>query len=128
MNLFVIDGTRKTIEQIDGDADEARLRALIGFDAIDFDELNDQGDRLYFDESCFIRQTPGVGRFQYRRLAPIAGVGVIVGHAGGRFAAPTLTETLATPDVVAIGISTDAMIRAPSVFRPSVVSASVHRL
>ncbi|MEZ5738028.1 MAG: hypothetical protein R3E68_00290 [Burkholderiaceae bacterium] len=100
MNLFVIDGTRKTIERIEGDVDEARLKALIGFDAIDFDELNDQGDRLYFDESCFIRQATGVGRFQYRRLAPIAGVGVIVGHADGRFASPALTQEALTAHIV----------------------------
>lgn len=100
MHLFVIDGTGKTVERIDGDADEARIKALIGFDAIDFDELNDHGDRLYFDESCFIRQAPGVGRFQYRRLAPIAGVGVVVGRADGQFASPALTQQTLGADVV----------------------------
>jgi hypothetical protein len=56
------------------------VRALIGFETVDSDEIDANGDRLYFDEKCFIRQTPGVGRFQLDSLAPVAGMGVVVGH------------------------------------------------
>jgi hypothetical protein len=52
---------------------------LIGFETVDSDEIDANGDRLYFDEKCFIRQTPGVGRFQLDSLAPVAGMGVVVG-------------------------------------------------
>ena len=40
-------------------------------------EADDNGDRLFFDEECFIRQQDGVGRFKVDNLAPVAGIGVI---------------------------------------------------
>lgn len=79
MTCFRIDSTQKTITAVDGGDDLAGLRQLIGFETIDSDEIDANGDRLYFDENCFIRQTPGVGRFQLDSLAPVAGVGVVVG-------------------------------------------------
>ena len=80
MPCFLIDPTQKTITAVEGDCDLAGVRALIGFATVDSDEIDLNGDRLYFDEKCFIRQTPGVGRFQLDSLAPVAGNGVVVGH------------------------------------------------
>jgi hypothetical protein len=80
MPCFLIDPTQKTITAVEGDCDLAGVRALIGFATVDSDEIDLNGDRLYFDEKCFIRQTPGVGRFQLDSLAPVAGMGVVVGH------------------------------------------------
>ena len=79
MPCFLIDPTQKTITAVEGGGDLAGVRALIGFETVDSDEIDANGDRLYFDEKCFIRQTPGVGRFQLDSLAPVAGMGVVVG-------------------------------------------------
>ena len=79
MTCFVIDPTAKTITPAPWDGGLDAIRQLIGFETIDSDEIDAGGDRLFFDEKCFIRQTPGVGRFQLDSLAPVAGVGVVVG-------------------------------------------------
>jgi hypothetical protein len=79
MTCFVIDPTAKTITPASWDGGLDALRQLIGFETIDSDEIDANGDRLFFDEKCFIRQTPGVGRFQLESLAPVAGMGVVVG-------------------------------------------------
>lgn len=77
MHVFVINPTLKTVKAIVilGSLDD--IRALIGFDSIDSDEIDNNGDRLFFDESCFIRPQDGVGRFKVDSLAPVAGIGVI---------------------------------------------------
>ncbi len=79
MPCFLIDPTQKTITAVEGGEDLTGVRVLIGFETVDSDEIDANGDRLYFDEKCFIRQTPGVGRFQLDSLAPVAGMGVVVG-------------------------------------------------
>ena len=61
----------------EGTNDEAW--GLIGFDSLDSDEIDDSGDRLFFDEACFIRQQPAAGRFKLDNLAPVAGRGVVIG-------------------------------------------------
>ena len=77
MQAYVINPTLKTITAIDiaGSLDD--VRGLIGFTSIDSDEIDNNGDRLFFDEECFIRQQDGVGRFKVDNLAPVAGIGVI---------------------------------------------------
>ena len=55
------------------------LKSLIGFETIESDAVGNAGDRLFFDEECFIRGT--IGRFQIDRLIPVAGRGVVVGTA-----------------------------------------------
>ncbi len=79
MTCFVIDSTAKTITAVPWDGRLDAIRQLIGFETIDSDQIDANGDRLFFDEKCFIRQTPGVGRFQLDSLAPVAGLGVVVG-------------------------------------------------
>ena len=77
-NAFLISSDDKTIEPVElsGAEDVARL---IGFDTIETDDVDDAGDRLFFDEECFIRGT--AGRFQIDKLIPVAGKGVVVGVA-----------------------------------------------
>lgn len=84
MHAFLINAEDKTVAAIDLADGLAGIRRLIGFDSVDSDEIDASGDRLYFDESCFIRQQrqPGEGRFQLDSLAPVAGIGVVVGAAG----------------------------------------------
>jgi hypothetical protein len=91
MHFFIIDGNKKTIEQQESVLDEGKIKTLIGYASIESDELNDETDFLYFDESCFIRQTSNTGRFQYKNLAPVSGIGVVTGKAGNDFTAPTVT-------------------------------------
>ena len=83
MQVFVIDPATKEIHEAKITDGESDVRQLIGFDSIDFDEVDDNGDRLYFDESCFIRHGADVGRFRVDSLAPVAGKGVFAGGEPG---------------------------------------------
>ena len=49
----------------------------VGYDTLESDDVGDQGDRLYFDEECFLRGTSG--RFQIDKLIPVSGKGVVIG-------------------------------------------------
>jgi hypothetical protein len=78
MKALVINPESKSVETIDinGHEDIARL---IGFDTIESDAIGTAGDRLYFDEECFLRGT--TGRFQIDKLIPVSGKAVVVGTA-----------------------------------------------
>jgi len=93
MQCFVINPAEKRITGQELPDGIAGIRNLIGFDSVDSDEINNSGDRLFFDESCFLRDNPAAGRFQLDTLAPVAGIGVIVGteQSAGVFGAPSLT-------------------------------------
>jgi hypothetical protein len=91
MIFFIIDGNAKTIKQQDAMLDIEMIKALIGYPSIDSDEVNTKNDLLYFDESCFIRQTATTGRFQYKNLAPISGIGIIAGKTESSFTSPSMT-------------------------------------
>lgn len=71
MNAVEVANTRQALEE------------LIGHQTIDSDEIDDNGDRLFFDEECFIRQQGNVGRFKVDSLAPVAGIAVIVNSKDG---------------------------------------------
>lgn len=76
MKAFLIKPEEQTIESIEiGSNDE--INKLIGFDTVIADEVSKNGDRLYFDEECFLRGTEG--RFQIDKLIPVSGVGVVIG-------------------------------------------------
>ena len=79
MKAILISGEKRSIEAIDIDGREAIVK-LIGFDTIESDAIGTDGDRLYFDEECFLRGTGG--RFQVDNLIPISGKAVIVGTTG----------------------------------------------
>jgi len=83
VQVFVIDPATKGTREVCVTDGESGVRQLIGYDSIDFDEIDDNGDRLYFDESCFIRHGADVGRFRVDSLAPVAGKGVITGGEPG---------------------------------------------
>ena len=80
MKAFLITPDKQSIEaiNINGREDIARL---IGFDTIESDAVGTAGDRLYFDEECFLRGTSG--RFQIDSVIPVSGKAVIVGTAEG---------------------------------------------
>jgi hypothetical protein len=93
MQAFLIDPAAKLISPVEIDDGLQGVRRLIGFDSIDADEIDDKGDRLYFDESCFIREHAGTGRFQLDRLAPVSGRAVVIGGdaSGKALRAPLVT-------------------------------------
>lgn len=78
MKAILINGERQSIEpiEISGRDDIAKL---IGFDTIESDVVGTAGDRLYFDEECFLRGSSG--RFQIDKVIPVSGKAVIVGSA-----------------------------------------------
>jgi hypothetical protein len=78
MKALLINPESRSIEAIDirGHAD---LAGLIGYDTIESDTVGTAGDRLYFDEECFLRGTSG--RFQIDTVIPVSGRAVIAGTA-----------------------------------------------
>lgn len=76
MRALLIDAENRSIEEVDI-AGMEDIRDLVGFDTLESDAIGSGGDRLYFDEECFLRQSPG--RFQVDTLIPVAGKGVVVG-------------------------------------------------
>ena len=81
MNAYLIDANTRTVSavHIDGLDD---VKKLIGYDSVDSDEIDVSGDRLFFDESCFLRDQTGKGRFKLDNLAPVADKGVVTGSTG----------------------------------------------
>jgi len=78
MKALLINPETRSIESIDIGS-HADLASLIGYDTIESDAVGTAGDRLYFDEECFLRGT--TGRFQIDTLVPVSGRAVIVGTA-----------------------------------------------
>jgi hypothetical protein len=76
MRALLIDPDAQSIETIDISGMED-IAKLIGFDTIISDEIGPEGDRLFFDEECFLRGTPG--RFQIDKVIPVSGKGIIAG-------------------------------------------------
>lgn len=74
MNAYIIDPQQQTVETTDVDT-LADIRTLIGFDTIASDDIGN-GDRLFFDEECFLRGSEG--RFQIDTVIPVSGKGVIM--------------------------------------------------
>lgn len=79
MKALLIDPEQQTIEEVELEGREDIAR-LIGFDTLESDEIGPDGDRLFFDEECFLRGT--TGRFQIDSVIPVSGKGVVVGAAG----------------------------------------------
>jgi hypothetical protein len=79
MHCFVINANTQTILEVDLANQVKTIAKLIGYDSIDSDEVDGTTDRLYFDDSCFIRTQPTNGRFKFDSLAPVAGIGVVAG-------------------------------------------------
>ena len=76
MKALVIKPAEKTIETTEI-ASQEDIIALIGYETVIADQVDDNGDQLFFDEECFLRGTEG--RFQIDKLIPVSGLGVIVG-------------------------------------------------
>lgn len=79
MKAYLIDANRKTVSPVDLADGLATIRRLIGYDSIDSEEIDANGDRLFFDEGCFLRDQTGKGRFKLDNLVPVADKAVVVG-------------------------------------------------
>ena len=78
MKALLIKPDTRSIESIDIDS-HADIVRLVGYDTLESDAVGTAGDRLYFDEECFLRGTSG--RFQIDTVIPVSGRAVIVGTA-----------------------------------------------
>jgi hypothetical protein len=78
MKAFLIDPEKQSLEPIDIQGHEDIVK-LIGYDTIESDAVGTAGDRLYFDEECFLRGSSG--RFQIDSVIPVSGRAVLVGTA-----------------------------------------------
>lgn len=76
MKALVIDAENQTIEPAEINT-ESEIQSIIGFATVISDPIDNQGDRLYFDEECFLRGSGG--RFQLDTLVPVSGKAVIAG-------------------------------------------------
>ncbi len=76
MKAILITPDSQSIEMIEIGSRED-IAKLIGFDSIESDAIGTAGDRLFFDEDCFLRGTSG--RFQIDSIIPVAGKALIVG-------------------------------------------------
>lgn len=76
MRALLIDPEARSIESVDVGGREDIVR-LIGYETLESDEVGPEGDRLFFDEECFLRGTSG--RFQIDKVVPVSGKGVVVG-------------------------------------------------
>ncbi len=94
MKAILIDPETQSIESVDisGHEDIARL---IGYDTIESDEIGPEGDRLYFDEECFLRGA--TGRFQIDNVVPVSGKGLVIGTSD---AGATLRDAASEPEAL----------------------------
>jgi len=92
MKALLISPENQSVEAVDINSLDD-IKELIGFDTLTSDAVGDEGDRVFFDEECFLRQTSG--RFQIDSLIPISGKAVIV---GGGEDDDTLNDALTAAD------------------------------
>jgi hypothetical protein len=78
VKALLINPENRSLEPIDIQGRED-IAKLIGYDTIESDAVGTAGDRLYFDEECFLRGTSG--RFQIDNVIPVSGRAVLVGTA-----------------------------------------------
>ena len=76
MKALLITPDNQTIEEIEISGMDD-IKRIIGYDTIESDAIGSAGDRLFFDEECFLRGTSG--RFQIDTVIPVSGKGIIVG-------------------------------------------------
>ena len=76
MKAYLIDAENHAIENIDVNSMDDIIR-LIGYETIESDAIGNAGDRLFFDEECFLRGS--AGRFQIDSVVPVSGKGILIG-------------------------------------------------
>jgi len=79
MKAYLIDANTKTVSPVELAEGLPDIRRLISYDSVDSEEIDASGDRLFFDEGCFLRDQTGKGRFKLDNLVPVADKAVVVG-------------------------------------------------
>jgi hypothetical protein len=79
MHAYLINPTSREVSKIELLGTTEQIAEILGAKNVDFDEIGANGDRLYFDEDCFIKATPNDARFKVDNLAPVSGHGIICG-------------------------------------------------
>jgi len=79
LKAYSIDANTKTVSPVELADGLPDIRRLIGYDSVDSEEVDASGDRLFFDERCFLRDQTGKGRFQLDNLVPLSDKAVVVG-------------------------------------------------
>jgi hypothetical protein len=79
MKAYLIDANQRTVSPVDLADGLTGIRRLIGYDSVDSEEIDASGDRLFFDEGCFLRDQSGKGRFKLDCLVPVADKAVVAG-------------------------------------------------
>ena len=92
MKAYLIDANQQTVTAVDIVDGLNGIRRMIGYDSIDSEEIDASGDRLFFDEGCFLRDQTGKGRFKLDHLVPVADKAVVVGSSDDGV---TLTDAVA---------------------------------
>ncbi len=80
MKAYLIAPDQQSIEEVEI-AGPDDIKSLVGFDTLESDATGSEGDRLYFDEECFLRGASG--RFQIDTVIPVSGKEAAVGTAHG---------------------------------------------
>lgn len=94
MKALLINLENRSVEPIDiSGRDE--LAQLIGFDTVESNAVGTEGDRLFFDEACFLRSSSG--RFQIDTLVPVSGKNIVVGTSDE---GTTLRDVATDPDAL----------------------------
>ena len=68
MNAILIDPVKQLVEMI-SISDLNDIIDAIAHDTIEQDPVGDGGDRIYFDENCFVRGTKGRFKMRQHRTA-----------------------------------------------------------
>ena len=76
MKALLINPEQQSIDEIEINSHDDIIK-IIGYDTIASDEIGPEGDRLFFDEECFLRGTSG--RFQIDTVIPVSGIGIVIG-------------------------------------------------
>lgn len=79
MKAILINAQTKSVEPIEIESRDDIVK-LVGYNTLESDAIGKAGDRLFFDEECFLRGTSG--RFKIDTVIPVSGVGVVVGTQG----------------------------------------------
>jgi hypothetical protein len=79
MKAYLIDANQRTVSPSARSTGLTGVRRLIGYDSVDSEEIDASGDRLFFDEGCFLRDQSGKGRFKLDNLVPVADKAVVAG-------------------------------------------------
>ena len=79
MKAYLIDATTRSITPVTLANGLDDIGSLIGYDTIESDAIDASGDRLFFDQRCFLREQTCNARFQIDNLAPVANKALVVG-------------------------------------------------